>query len=299
MRVIGACLLAALAIWTLVALLIHEDRRITLQRAEADGQNLARTLAEHQDAAVRAVDESLRELREQWTPDAEGFDAAVAQLANRAIVEVLVLDPDDGVRYRRPPREEPLDLSGREAIQALKRRGADELQISEPVRAPASAQVAVHFMRPIYDADKRYGGAVLMAVAPPALDAEVKDVDLGPRGVVMLARADGTVLARTRGLDPARVVTLVGWEGLGDDGPPSGVFSGRSRFDGVERLFAYHRLPNYPLTVYVGQDAEAVLRAYSRERALLLGAGAIGTLLLAALAVRLARRRLRLAVREI
>ena len=73
-------------------------------------------------------------------------------------------------------------------------------------------------------------------------------------------------------------------------------------FSIIRRLFActqpYQRLRNYPLTVYVGQDLEAVLRGYSRERALLLGAGAIGTLLLAALAVRRIRRP-RLAVRQV
>lgn len=288
-KIVSACLLAALAMWALVAVLIHEGRRITLQWAESAGQNLARTLAEHQDASVRAVDESLRALRAQWTRDAAALDAAVAQLGNSALIEVMVLDPDGVVRYSRPPLQEPLDLSGRESIQALKRRGADELRVSAPVTAPASGRRALQFIRPILDAEKRYGGAVILAVAPPALEAELKDADLGPRGIVMLARADGTVLARTRG-DPARVVRLVGWAGLGDDGAPSGSFSGRSRFDNVERLFAYHRLRNYPLTVYVGQDLEAVLRAYSRDRALLIGAGALGTLLLAALAVRLSRR---------
>lgn len=297
-RIISACLVAALAMWTLIAVLIHEGRRVTLQWGESTGRNLARTLAEHQEASVRAVDESLRELRERWARDAAGFDAAVAQLGNSAVVEVMALDPDDVVRYSRPPLKEPLDLSGRESIQALKRRGADELHISAPVTAPASGRRALQFIRPIFDADKRYAGAVILAVPPPELDAELKGVDLGPRGIVMLARADGTVLARTRG-DPGRVVTLVGWAGLGDEGPPSGSFGGRSRFDGVERLFAYQRLRNYPLTVYVGQDAEGVLRAHARDRTLLIGAGAIGTLLLAALAVRLVRRRARLAVREV
>ena len=77
------------------------------------------------------------------------------------------------------------------------------------------------------------------------------------------------------------------------DAPPSGAFSGRSRFDNVERLFAYQKLRGYPLTVYVGQDAEAMLRPYHRDRNLLLLAGALGTLLLGALALRLGRRRAR------
>lgn len=297
-RIISACLVAALVMWTLVAVLIHEGRRVTLQWGESTGRNLARTLAEHQETSVRAVDQALRGLREQWVRDAAGFDAAVAQLGNRAVIEVMALDPDDVVRYSRPPLQEPLDLSGRESIQALKRRGADALHISAPVTAPASGQRALQFIRPIFDADKRYGGAVILAVPPPQLDAELKGVDLGPRGIIMLARADGTVLARTRG-DPGRVVTLVGWAGLADDGPPSGSFSGRSRFDNVERLFAFQKLRSYPLTVYVGQDADAMLRPYHRDRDLLLLAGALGTLLLAALAVRLLRRRARLAVREV
>jgi len=48
----------------------------------------------------------------------------------------------------------------------------------------------------------------------------LKDIDLGPRGIIMLARADGTVLARTGGLDE-RGVTLVGWAGLEREAAPS------------------------------------------------------------------------------
>jgi hypothetical protein len=294
LRMVAVCALGAAALWALIAFFVDEERRLTVQRAETAGRNLARALAAHQETSVRAVDLALSRLREHWSREAPDFDQAVArheeQLGKDRVLEVVVLDRDDQPRYSRPPLDRPVSFSEREYVQALKRRGADELHVSEPVTAPLSGKRAIQFMRPIFDADKAYAGAIALAVPPPALEVALEGIELGPQGIIMLARADGTVLARTRGLDPARVVILVGWAGLGEDAPPAGTFTGRSRFDGVERFFAYHRLQNYPLTVYVGQDAEAVLQPYHRERALLLGGGALATLLLIAIAVLLAGR---------
>ena len=301
-RISAACTLAAIALWAVVAVLIQEERRHVLQRVESAGRDLAGSLAEQQDAALRRVDQSLRVLREEWSRDARGFDAAVAQredeLGKGRLVEVVVLDADDVTRYSWPPLDEPRNYYSRESIQALKQRGADDLHISAPVDALGSGERVIQFIRLIFDAEKRYAGALIVALPPPALEPALRGIGIGPQGIIMLARADGTVLART-GLDPVRVVTLVGWPGLDADAPPSGAFSGRSRFDNVERLFAYQKLRGYPLTVYVGQDADAMLRPYHRDRDLLLLAGALGTLLLAALAARLVRRRARLAVREV
>ena len=42
---------------------------------------------------------------------------------------------------------------------------------------------------------------MIVAVPPPALEMVLQDIELGPHGVIMLARPDGTILARSGGLD--------------------------------------------------------------------------------------------------
>ena len=145
-RISAACTLAAIALWAVVAVLIQEERRHVLQRVESAGRDLAGSLAEQQDAALRRVDQSLRVLREEWSRDARGFDAAVAQredeLGKGRLVEVVVLDAADVTRYSWPPLDEPRSYYSRESIQALKQRGADDLHISAPVDALGAASAS-------------------------------------------------------------------------------------------------------------------------------------------------------------
>jgi len=66
--------------------------------------------------------------------------------------------------------------------------------------------------------------------------------------------------------------------------------------DGAERFFAYRKLQNYPLTIFLGQGVETVLAPYRQDRNLLLGGGALATVLLlmvAALLIARARERAR------
>jgi hypothetical protein len=93
----------------------------------------------------------------------------------------------------------------------------------------------------------------------------LQDIELGTDGVIMLARADGKILARSGGLERATQVTLAGWPGVGDDSPPGGDFRATGRVDDIDRFFAYRRLNSYPLTIFLGQGAETVLAPYYRR----------------------------------
>jgi len=118
----------------------------------------------------------------------------------------------------------------------------------------------------------------------------LQDIQLGEQGVILLARADGTILARSDGLPRSTQVTLAGWPGVGDDGPASGDFRAPGRVDSVVRFYAYRKLQNYPLTIFVGQGVEAVFATYDRDRNLLLGGGTLATALLLLVALLLVAR---------
>lgn len=289
----GAILL--LGLWAGIAFLLYQARGQAVDNAVVNGRNLARILAEYQDSSVRAIDLSLQQLREHWLRDPATFDDAVARhedhLRKENVIQVAVIDRDAWITYSRLPRSQPpQNFADREYYQVLKRRATDELYISAPVLGRVTKQWAIQLTRPLFDADQRFAGIIIVAVPPPALEPVLQDIRLGEHGVVMLARPDGTMLARSRGLTDAREVTLAGWPGLGDDSPASGAFRAASRVDGVERFYAYRKLQNYPLTVFLGQGSEAVLAPYYRDRNLLLGGGVFASVLLLALGALLVAR---------
>ena len=281
--------LLALALWAVIAVLSYQAYRQTEESAVAAGRNLARSLAAYQDSSVRAIDLSLRQLREHWTRNPQSFDAEVARhedhLKKEKVIQVAVLDRDAWTLYSRLPQTKPLNFEDREYYRVQKSRGTDELFISGPVMGRVTKQWAIQLTRPLFDADKRFAGVIIMAVPPPALELVLQDIEMGAHGEIMLARDDGTILMRSGGLDRTREVTLARWPGLDADSPASGHFRAPGVVDGVERYFAYRRLQNYPLTVFVGQGVDEVLAPYYRDRGLLLGGGALATILLLTVAL--------------
>jgi signal transduction histidine kinase len=294
LEILAACAAIVLALWAVVALLAYQAHGQAVESAVATGRNLARSLAEYEDSSVRAIDLSLRQLREHWLRDPASFGQAVGQheehLSKEKVIQVAIVGPDGWTRYSRLPLSAPLNFNDRDYFQLQKTRGTDELHVSEPVMGRVTKQWAIQLNRPILDADKRFAGVIVVAVPPPALELVLQDIDLGPHGVIMLARGDGTILARSGGLDRTRDMKLAGWVGIPDDAPASGEFRAASQVDGVERFFSYRKLQNYPLTIYVGQGVEIVLAPYYRQRNLLLGGGALATVLVFMVALLLVAR---------
>ena len=294
LEILAGCAILLCALWAAIALLIFQAHRQAIDGALANGRNLARTLAEYQDSSVRAIDLSLRQLREHWQREPGSFDGAVAQhedhLSKERVIQVAVVDRDGWTLYSRLPMPHRQNFADREYFQQQKRRSADELHVSEPVLGRVTQRWAIQLTRPLLDADKRFAGLIVVAVPPPALELVLQDIELGANGVIMLARADGRILARSGGLERASQVTLAGWPGVGDDSPAGGDFRAAGRVDGIERFFAFRRLQNYPLTIFLGQSAETVLAPYYRHRNVLLGAGALATILLLALVALLGAR---------
>lgn len=291
---LAGCAAIVLGLWAVVALLVYQAHNQAVDSAVANGRNLARSLAEYQDSSVRAIDLSLRQLREYWLRDAASFNRAVAQhedlLSKEKVVQVAVVGGDGGLRYSRLPQPPGLNFADREYFQLQRNRGTDELFISAPVMGRVTKRWAIQVTRPVFDAGKRFAGVIIVAVPPPALEVVLQDIALGPYGVIMLTRGDGTILARSGGLDRTRDMRLPGWVGIAEDAPMSGEFRAPSQVDGVERFFSYRKLQNYPLTIYVGQGVDTALAPYYRQRRLLLGGGALATILVLMVALLLVAR---------
>ncbi|HUQ73864.1 MAG TPA: cache domain-containing protein [Burkholderiales bacterium] len=290
-------IIAALIVllWAAIGVILRQWRAEETAAASAAGQHMARLLAEYEASSLRAIDLTLYYLRADWLRDPASLDGAVARhrehLQREGLVQVAVMDAEGWTRYSLLPLEKPVNFADRPYFQAQKASGRDEMHVSEAVMGRVTKQWAIQFSRPIYDAGGRFDGVIVVALPPPTLELVYRDLRLGADDVITLVRWDGTVLARSRDLDRASGVSLKGIGGLGPEGPSVGIASDNRRIDGVERLYAYSKLPSYALTVYVGQSMESVLAAYYRQRTIVLGAGAVATLLLLFLGRVLASRR--------
>ena len=292
-----AIALAVVLLWTAIALVLRRAHDDELAAAATAGEHMARVLAEYEGSSLRAIDLTLRYLREDWLRDPASLDQSVARhqehLHREGLVQVAVVDAEGWTRYSRLPLDKPLNFADREYFRRQKASGRDEMIISEPVMGRITKQWALQFSRPIHDRGGRFAGIIVVALPPPALETVYRDVRPSSDDVVTLLRSDGAVLARTGGLEEASRAPLKGLTGLGQSDPPSGSFQGSGRLDGVARLVAYSKVRSWPLAVYVSQDMEKVLAGYHWQRMVLVTAGAVATALLAVLA-RLSHSRIRL-----
>jgi signal transduction histidine kinase len=273
-------------LWAVIALALREAYADAIASASAAGEYTARVLAEYEGSSMRAIDLTLRYLREDWLRDPAELDRAVARhqehLSREGLIQVAVVDAQGWTRYSRLPLARSLNFADRDYFQQQKASGRDEMVISAPVMGRVTKQWAIQFSRPIYD-HGRFAGMIVVALPPPALEHVYRDVRGAGEDVVTLVRSDGAILARTRDLDRASRISLKDTPGLQPGDAPSGSFEGLGRLDGVERLVAYSKVRSYPLTVYVSQDMDHVLEWYREQRLLLVAAGVVATALLLAL----------------
>jgi len=284
----------ALALWTAIGYALQTSERVALARADTQGRNLARSMAEHLASSVRAIDLVLLHLRDDWIASTLPFPELVARhranLEREQVAQVIIAGADGRIAYSSLPGFEGADVSDRSFFKGHKELDQPELQFGAPTLEPGLKQLTIAFTRPIYDGHERFAGVVALLIPPPALERVYKEIDLGDQASITLVRADGQILARSHDLVRTSAVSLTDIPGLGADAAPAGSYRRSARTDGVERLYSYRKIPGYPLTIYVGQALGTVLAPYRTQRASYLTAGALASLLLAAIALLLVQR---------
>ncbi len=293
MFVATALMLAGL--WGTIALALHAAERVAIARADAEGRNLARSLAEHVASSVRAIDLVLLHLRSDWSEGAVRFSGRVArqeeQLRRERVSQVIVTDASGRIVYSSLPGYAGTDVSRRPYFRFHEALASGELDVGAPMLEPGLKQLTIKFSRDIRDRQGRFAGVIALFVPPPSLERVYNDIELGDGSVISLVRADGQILARSRDLARSSGVSLAAAPAFSPDAAPAGGYRRTALTDGIARLYRYQTVPGYAMTLFVGQAMDAVLAPYRVQRASYLGAGAMATLLLLAVAQLLRYRR--------
>ena len=279
------------SVWGVVA--VEQARFSALAEAGSKGnvQNLSRAFSEEVKATVALVDLSLVQLRGTWQRDPGDFAQGVAEHARhlRVPMHITVTDAAGRLLYTNAapvtgPSRQGLALGDLRQFGIHRERGGDRLYVSRPERSRITGEWIVQFTRPIRDANGRLTGVIALAIPPAWFLRFYDSIDLGPDATVSLMRLDATVIARSSRADGNRHMgTTIPDAPQTRDGATSGAFRKPSRLDGVDRFYAWRKLPEYGLVVTVGQavaDAEA---RFAQQRAVMHGAGLAVSLVLALL----------------
>ncbi len=277
-------------VWGLVA--VEQSRFTALAEAGSnrDLRNYARVFTEEVRATVGIVDLSLLQLRATWQRDRDGFAQTVGEhsrhLRYRVPMLVNVLDAGGRLVYSNVgPSREGLDMSGTAAYSIHLQTNDDRFYVNRPVISPLTNSWVVQFSRSIRDPGGRLQGVLIAAVSPDYFVRFYEDIDLGPNGSVSLVRAsDGAIIARSTQADRHHGIgTVLKNNPYTEQSPVTGSFRRAGQIDGIERFYAWHKIPDYGMVVTVGQAVQDANAQFAQQRAVLTWVGGAVSLALALL----------------
>ena len=275
-------------VWLLVARERGQLDDITRDESQRNVQNLAHAFAEEIRSSMVTIDLSLSQLRLSWLRSPSELGTIVSELNSHLHgtlqMNIAVTDVQGRLVFSSLPGVAPgVDLSDRKHVRAhLDGPTVDRLFIGRPHRARLSGRWAVHFSRPIFDKEGQLVGVIIAGVDPAYFSRFYNSVDLGRNASIALIGDQGIVIARTtRDLslrDSGK--QLVGFPYQPGSGS-HGVFQRPSRLDGIERFYGWRALPEYGLTVTVGQAVQDAHARDARQKEMLMYTGLAVSLVLA------------------
>ncbi len=189
----------------------------------------------------------------------------------------------------------PTDMTGRPFYRDLRASGG--LHVSAPDVGRINKQRYFSFTRRRTTADGRFDGVISVSVNPAYFEAFYNTVTESPTDSVALVRADGMLLVRVPATPPGgeRVLPRNGGGLMAAIAaqPEIGTFSQRGSVDGIERIYSYRRVGNYPVYATYGLSYDTVWATWRRNMLAygLVCLTAVGLLIGAAALVRTHNRR--------
>lgn len=283
---IGAlCLTVVAVLWAALFFDIDRSQKQTLKQASNDAANLAMAFRENVQRTVGAIDQLMLAIIVENRESGDEYDipswVKKSPLLKGLSLQVSIAGADGIVIDSTLPIRGQVNISDRPHFRYHFDLSAPEPYISVPVIGRNSGKWSIQVTRRFTHNDGSFGGIIVVSVDPFYFSQFFDNVQLGQHGVMDLIGRDGIVRAR-RALTSQQIGQSVGDTALFKQMQSSSAGSAiiRSRLDGVERVFGYSTVPDYPLIVAVGIALDDVLAPVRSQRTLYIAVGSVLTLII-------------------
>jgi diguanylate cyclase (GGDEF)-like protein len=248
--------------------IVISSREVRLKEAQVTTQNMARTLAAQAFMEIKVADVLLEDIiertRHEGVGDAarERLRAHLEQLAKSSdnINGLFVFDQDGAWLATSLGAPASGDNSDRDYFSFHRTHKQYTPHIGAPVLSKTSGQWVIPVSRRIEHADGSFGGVVLVALQLDSFERVYDSLNLGETGTAFFALNDGTLMYRRPfdagmiGMNVSAGDVLTAYREKG----PIGTGMMTAKVDGIERLYSYRHLDQYPLIVAAGLSKEDV-----------------------------------------
>ena len=210
----------------------------------------------------------LEHLTEHWQDHDEVVFRKLVRLAQQGIFKgsldvIIVTDAAGKVLFNshtqsgQPASE--LSVARRDYFQQLAQRNEPSFLISRPVLNALTGRWTVQFSYSML-IDGKFAGIILASVPAEHLAEPFRQVYPDPNDVVLLTLNDGQYLARTHALDDSLTKKVpADREFLQQPEKLSGHYNAVAPIDSIERFYAWHRIPDFPVVLSLGLGKDKIL----------------------------------------
>ena len=258
-------------LWIGVALLVRQERKNAIEEVKIENANLARAFAEHTLRTLNYIDQLSLLLTTQYQRLGNHFDMPryfeENHVDSKLVINSVITD-ESGLTILSSQRNfQPANLADREHVKVHVKRDIGRLFIGKPVFARVAKRWSFIATRRVNKPDGSFSGVVGIAVDPFYFSTFYKQVDLGKDSLVSLTGTDGVIRARILGDDQT----------VGQDVSNGNIFKtyvnsergtlvATTMTDGIRRIYAFHRVQDYPLFVVLGvSEAVALAPVVARQ----------------------------------
>jgi PAS domain S-box-containing protein len=173
----------------------------------------------------------------------------------------------------------PVNVTDREFFKKHREVDTGKLLISPPVLGRVSGRWAITLTRRINKPDGSFGGVAAISIQPSYLTQMFETTELGPFDVMSLVLTDGMTLARRRGNEITFGTDIAGSQLIAEQRRlPTGTYIGPGGVDGLQRVFAYRTMRDYPVIATVGTLESDAFAAVQSRREVYVGFAVVMTL---------------------
>ncbi|MDW3712229.1 MULTISPECIES: sensor domain-containing diguanylate cyclase [unclassified Pseudomonas] len=239
------------------------------RRAEVNATNVTSAAAQHARDAVRQADALLVGLieRVEW----DGIDKlqvdrmrSLMKRQQRFLPQLhgLFIYDKDGNWLVTDKDSVPAGANNadREYFIHHREQADNDLYIGKAIYSRSTGDLVIPVSRRIDNPDGSFGGVALATLRVSYFVRFYESFDVGDAGIIILALQDGTLLVRRPFLSEAIGASLAKGAVFSEllRKAPAGTAIFHGQVDGVERLFSYRQLADYPLVVETGISTRSI-----------------------------------------
>src|ERR1700712_1102103 len=249
---------------------LRQSRHHELEIADTTVTNLSRSMAQQADDAFDQADIPVAGIVERLSYDGFGASSSSrmheylrATAASVEQIQGLFIYDKDGNWAATSLSHMPANANNadREYFQFHKPSDSGVRHSGQGIRSRTTGDWIIPISRRVNDSAGNFAGVVLATIELNYFDRFFDRFDIGKRGVITLAMADGIVLARRPTIDNVRGVSIADGEVFSKylKEHYEGTATVQSVLDHQVRRYGYKRLDRYPLVVLAGVSEREVL----------------------------------------